>query len=222
MYSERIRIYVFMYVCIYIATHLFMVCRHWLHLVLESNLRWAWRWRSSELRDVLDGHDRGYFEMLFKAEIEWTLTWKWMLRSWELEMLVEVEIEWINQCDCMLWSNKVGEELTYWDCANLEDMIERVWECNRRPRLSKLSDVIGCPDPVSVQMHLGASIHWTQRWNWMPWSSDSGDTHGCRDGVTSEMQLEDVIEPAPWWTWRPRSSELRDALVDRNQARLEI
>jgi len=44
-----------MYLCIDIATHLHMVYLDWLQAVLESNLRCAWKWQSSELRYILRG-----------------------------------------------------------------------------------------------------------------------------------------------------------------------
>jgi len=40
LYSHRC-IYAFMYLCIYIATHLHTVYLDWLQAVLESNLRWV-------------------------------------------------------------------------------------------------------------------------------------------------------------------------------------
>jgi len=51
------------YLCIYIATYLHTLCLDWQHVVIESNSTCAWRWRLSELRDTLRGHDRANLEM---------------------------------------------------------------------------------------------------------------------------------------------------------------
>ena len=59
-----------MYLCIYIATHLHMVYLDWLQGVLENNLRCAWKWGSSELRDPLQGRDRVSLEMHMEAVIK--------------------------------------------------------------------------------------------------------------------------------------------------------
>ena len=39
-----------------------------------------------------------------------------------------------------------------------EAMIERVWRCNWRPRLSELRDVLGGCDRTSLELHLEAEI----------------------------------------------------------------
>ena len=61
-----------MYLCIHIATHLHTLCLDWLQVGLESNSRCAWKWRSSELRDILRGRDRASLEMHLEAVVEWT------------------------------------------------------------------------------------------------------------------------------------------------------
>jgi len=72
-----------MYLCIYIATHLHTLYLDWLKAVLESNSRCAWKWRLSELRDILRGRDRASLEMHLEAVIEriWRYTW----RPWSSE-----------------------------------------------------------------------------------------------------------------------------------------
>jgi hypothetical protein len=37
---------------------------------------------------------------------------------------------------------------------HFEAVIERVWRCNPRPRLSELGDALGSRDRVSLEMHL--------------------------------------------------------------------
>jgi len=41
---------------------------------------------------------------------------------------------------------------------HFEAVIERVWRCNWRPRLSELGDALGGRDRASLQMHLEAEI----------------------------------------------------------------
>jgi len=54
---------------IYTATHLHIVYLDWQQAVLESNSRCAWKWGSSELRDILRGHDRAGLERHWEAMI---------------------------------------------------------------------------------------------------------------------------------------------------------
>jgi len=70
--SMYLCIYVSMYLCIYIATLLHTLYLDWLQAVLESNLRCAWKWRLSELRDILWGRDRVSLEMHLEAMLVWT------------------------------------------------------------------------------------------------------------------------------------------------------
>jgi hypothetical protein len=42
---------------------------------------------------------------------------------------------------------------------HFEAMIERVWRCNWRPRLSQLRDALGGRDRVSLEMHWEAVIN---------------------------------------------------------------
>ena len=44
-----------------------------------------------------------------------------------------------------------------------EAMIERVWRCTWRPRLSELRDALGGRDRASLDMHMEAGIECTQR-----------------------------------------------------------
>jgi len=39
-----------------------------------------------------------------------------------------------------------------------EAVIERVWRCNWRPRLSELRDALGGRDRASLEMHLEAEV----------------------------------------------------------------
>jgi len=41
---------------------------------------------------------------------------------------------------------------------HFEAVIEGVWRCNWRPRLSELRDALGGRDRVSLEMHLEAEI----------------------------------------------------------------
>jgi len=70
------------HLCIYRATYLHMLYLDWQHVVIVSNSRCTWRWRSSELRDTLQGHDRASLGMhLWQAMIErdWRSTWRWSI-----------------------------------------------------------------------------------------------------------------------------------------------
>jgi len=109
-----------MYLCIYIATHLHTLDLDWLQSVLESNSRGAWKWRSSELRDILRGRDRASLEMHLEAAIErdWRCTWR--------------------PCLCELAGrNRASLKI------HLEAMIERVWRCIWRPWSSEIGRVLG-------------------------------------------------------------------------------
>ena len=44
-----------------------------------------------------------------------------------------------------------------------EVVIERVWRCTWRPRLSELPDALGGHDRASLDMHLEGGIECTQR-----------------------------------------------------------
>jgi len=41
---------------------------------------------------------------------------------------------------------------------HFDAVIERVWRCNWRPRLSELRDTLGGRDQASLEMHLEAEI----------------------------------------------------------------
>jgi len=69
-----------MYLCINIATRLHTVYLDCLQTVLESNLRGAWKWWSSELRDKLQGRNQASLEMHLGAEIEHISWYTW--RPW--------------------------------------------------------------------------------------------------------------------------------------------
>jgi len=80
-----------MYLCIYLHT----VYLDWLKAEVESNARWAWRWRLSKLRDTLGdrylvnlqsfgGRDWASLEMHLKAMIEWVWIYTGRRRSSEL------------------------------------------------------------------------------------------------------------------------------------------
>jgi len=76
-------VFLSMYLCIYIATHLHTVYLDWLQAVLEKISRYAWEWRSSELRDTLWGHDRATFEMHLEVIIDFIWRYTWGPRSSE-------------------------------------------------------------------------------------------------------------------------------------------
>jgi len=66
---------------------------------------------------------------------------------------------------------------------HLEAVIERVWRCNWRPRLSELRDALGGCDRASLEMHFEATIDRVWRY-----------ALGVRDLASLEMHLEAVIE----------------------------
>jgi len=65
---------------IYIATKLHTVHLDRQQAVLESNSSFAWKWRSSELRDTLWGLDCASIEMHFEVVIERVTRYTW--RGW--------------------------------------------------------------------------------------------------------------------------------------------
>jgi hypothetical protein len=69
-------IYISMYLCIDITTHLHRIYLNWLQAVLVSNWRCAWKWWFSELRDTLWCHDWASLEMHLQEVIEhiWSYT----------------------------------------------------------------------------------------------------------------------------------------------------
>jgi len=104
-----------------------------------------------------------------------------------LEMQLETEIEWTQRC--------TGLEMHF------EAVIERVWRCIWRPRLSDLRDALGGSDGASLEMRWEAVFDRVWRCTLGPWSSEIGDAIWDCDWVNSEMHSE---------LW---SSELRDALA---------
>ena len=110
MDSVCILIYVSMYLCIYIATHLhtlyldWLVCRiytprHPVHLRYPFDracLRCTWRRRLIELRDALGDWDRVNSEMHLEAGIERVWWYTWMRWSCELagRNRASLEIHW--------------------------------------------------------------------------------------------------------------------------------
>ena len=89
---------------IYTGTDLQTVYQDWLQAVLDSNSRWAWKWRSSELR-VTHRH-----------------------RDWAtLEMHMEVVIGWMWWYTWRPWSSELWDPLRDWDLQSLEMHLERCW-----------------------------------------------------------------------------------------------
>jgi len=56
-----------------------------------------------------------------------------------------------------------------------EAVIERVWRCTWRPRLSELRDALGGRDRASLEMHFEAVIERGWRCNWRPRLSELRD-----------------------------------------------
>jgi len=144
-----------MYLCIYIATHLHTIYLDWLQAVLESNLRCAWKWRSSELRDTHWGRDLVSLEMQLEAVIEgiWWYTW----RPWSSEFVdalgghhratLEAVIEWVWRYTWRPWSREYWDALGGRDRASLEICTWRPWSCQP-----------GGHNRASLEMHLEAMI----------------------------------------------------------------
>jgi len=65
----------------------------------------------------------------------------------------------------------------------LEAVIELVWRCTRRPRLSELRDALGGSDRSSFEIHWDAEVEKTQRCTRRPWSIEFGDAVGAWDRV---------------------------------------
>jgi hypothetical protein len=124
-------VFVSIYLCIYIATHLNTVYLDWLQAVLQSNSRCAWKWWSSELSDKIWGCDRVSLEMHVDATIEriWRNTW----RQWSHE-------NWDGHQD----RDRATLEI------HLEAVIKPVWRCTCRPSSCELR---GC-ERASLELHL--------------------------------------------------------------------
>jgi len=88
----------------------------------------------------------------------------------------------------------------------LEALIDRIWRCPWRPRLSELRDALGGRDRASLEMHLETESESTHRCTWSPWSSKFEHALGGWDGVNSEMHSEAVTERVwrctcrLWWS----------------------
>jgi len=75
-----------------------------------------------------------------------------------------------------------------------DTMIEQVWRCTWRRRLSELRDALWGSNRATLE----AMIVWTRRL----WWNEFGDALEGRDWVTWEMNLEAVIERLRRYTWR--------------------
>jgi hypothetical protein len=58
---------------------------------------------------------------------------------------------------------------------HLEAMIDRVWRCNWKPRLSELRDTLRGRDRVSLEMHFEAVINRVYRFTGRPRSRELRD-----------------------------------------------
>ena len=116
-----------MYLCIYIATYLDTVYLDWQHAVIVCNMRCAWKWRSSELRDTLQGRDWVSLEMQFGTKIEWTL--RCNLRPWSSEVGDATgNRDWVNsEMHSELWSSEFRDSLAAgYDRGRLQEYLEVV------------------------------------------------------------------------------------------------
>jgi len=136
MYSVCILNYVYMYLCIYIATHLQTVYQDWLQAVLESHSRCPWEWWPSELRDTLRGCDWASEEMHLEAVIQRIWRYNWM--------------PWLSEFGAM----------------HLEAVIEGVWRYTWRRWSSEFGDAPGGHNRASCEIHLEAVMErdWTCTW----------------------------------------------------------
>ena len=188
-----------MYLWICIPTHLHTVYLDWLQAVLESNLRCAWRWRCSELRDTLGGGDCVNLEMHLKARIE--RVGRCTGRAWSSELR-----------DALGGHNRVslemhlGAEIKSNSEIHLGAVIERVWRCIWRPQL------------WHWEMHLEAVIQRDWRWTWRPWSGKIRGVlgHGRYEAVRVWDSLHRLVDSQPWeWdeVTLPLSSRVEGWLV---------
>jgi len=140
IYSVWNLIYISMYRCIYIAAHLYTVYLDWLQVVLESNVRYAWKWRSSELRDTLHGRDQLSLGMHLVSVIKciWRYCWRWSESNvedalWDrYRASFEILFETMSMRTWRPWSSKWGDSLEPCDWVSLEictleSMMVRTW-----------------------------------------------------------------------------------------------
>ena len=76
---------------------------------------------------------------------------------------------------------------------HLEAVIERVWRCTWRPRLSELRDALGGRDRrdrASLEMHFEAVIERVWRCNWRSRLSELRDALRGRDRACSDMHFD--------------------------------
>jgi len=65
---------------------------------------------------------------------------------------------------------------------HFEAVIELVWTCNWRPRLSELRDTLRGRDRASLEMHLQQAMierDWRRTWRWSIWRRSMGGAPGA-------------------------------------------
>jgi len=178
-----------MYLCIYIATHLHTVYQDWLQVVLVSNSRCGWEWRSSELRDTLQGHDQASFEIHLQADIQCTQRYTWRP-----------------------WLSNFGKAVRGQDRVNSKIHSQAV---QTRSGSSKLKDTLPGCHRASLEMQLKIRIECTQRYTLIPWCSEITNAVGGNDRVNLAMHSEVMIDGVWWWTFIVWLSEIWGVLGGR-------
>jgi len=213
MDSVCILIYVSMYLCIYIATHLHTQYLDWLRsaeYILPFTLSTSVTPLIERVWDALGDGDWVNSEMHLEAVIErvWRCTWR--LRSSELrdalggrdraslEMHLETEIEWTQRCTWRPGSSKFGDALGGHDHANLQAVIERVWRYTWKPWSSEFGDELGGRDRASLEMHLEAMIERVWRYTWRPWLSEIGRVLGGGRWTARRDSIHQIVNSQPW------------------------
>jgi len=144
-----------MYLRNHIGIHQYMVYLDSLQVMLESNLRCAWRCWLCELSNTLLGSDQVSLEMQLEAEIEWTQRCTW--RPWLSEF-----------GDALGGHTQVRFEDTHGGCiaVNLgmhyKAVIEWVWRYSGRQWSTSYGDAPGGCNRAGLDVQLEARIKWKE------------------------------------------------------------
>jgi len=166
---------VYSHLCMYTATHPHTIYLDWLQAMLESNSRSAWKWRLTELREILQGRNQASLEMHSEAVTGhiWRYTWRlWLskfgdtLGGWDLgslEIHLESVIERGRRYTWRPWSSDYGDALAGRNGVNLKGVIVRLWRYTWRVWSCELRNALRDRHRASLEMHLKAMIVWTCR-----------------------------------------------------------
>jgi len=129
--------------------------------------------------------------------------------AWEqVQVHLKLTMGWTQKSTLRLWSSEFGDALGGRCGVNsemhCEAVIEQVWRCNWRPRLSDLRDALGGCDRAIWEMHFDPVIRWVWTCNWIPRLNKLSHPLCGRDRASLEMHLYQAMIERDWrstWTW---------------------